>query len=80
MQAPRKHFEATLSGIEARFIRYVDPEANIDNMATNDIKAPVLEGEDAKEFLEYVRRPLSNEEKESLSDAHRFYMKCSKVR
>lgn len=68
-----------MSGL-VRFIQHVDPEANIDIMAANDIMAPVLEGEDAREFLEYMRRPLSVEEKESLSDAHRFYMKCSKIR
>lgn len=77
MQAPRKHFEATLSGL-ARFIRYVDTEANIDIMAANDIKAPVLEGKDAREFLEYMRRPLSVEEKESISEAYNFYKKQSK--
>lgn len=48
-------------------------------MAADDIKVPVLEGKYAKEFLEYMHRPLSNEEKKSLSDAYKFYRKCSKV-
>lgn len=47
-------------------------------MAANDIKAPVLEGKDAREFLEYMRRPLSVEEKESISEAYNFYKKQSK--
>lgn len=48
-------------------------------MATADLKVPVLEGKDAEEFLEYMSRPLSSEEKESLRDAHQFYKKHYKA-
>jgi len=48
-------------------------------MASDGIRVPVLEGKDAKEFLEYMSEPLSSEEKESLSDAHKFYNKHCKV-
>jgi hypothetical protein len=47
-------------------------------MATDRTRVTVLEGKDAKEFLEYMSRPLSIEEKESLSEAYKFYKKQSK--
>lgn len=44
-------------------------------MPGTDERVPVLEGKDATDFLEYMARPLSEEEKQSLKDAHSFYKK-----
>lgn len=47
-------------------------------MAIEEERVAVLEGKDAKDFLEYVSRDATNEEKESLRKAHEFYKKHCK--
>lgn len=42
-------------------------------MAIEEERVAVLEGKDAKDFLEYVSRDATEEEKESLKRAHKFY-------
>ncbi|HEX7032043.1 MAG TPA: hypothetical protein VF172_03490 [Nitrososphaera sp.] len=41
-------------------------------------RVAVLEGKDAKDFLEYVSRDATEEEKESLKRAHEFYKRHCK--
>lgn len=47
-------------------------------MATKEERVAVLEGKDAKDFLEYISRDATKEEKESLKKAHEFYKKHCK--
>ncbi|MEM2786464.1 MAG: hypothetical protein QXU32_10050 [Nitrososphaerales archaeon] len=41
-------------------------------------RVAVLEGKEAKDFLEYISRDATKEEKESLRKAHEFYKKHCK--
>lgn len=47
-------------------------------MATTEERVAVLEGKDAKDFLEYISRDATEEEKESLKKAHEFYKRHCK--
>lgn len=47
-------------------------------MAVEEERVAVLEGKDAKDFLEYVSRDATEEEKESLKRAHEFYKRHCK--
>jgi uncharacterized protein (DUF1778 family) len=47
-------------------------------MAIEEERVAVLEGEDAKDFLEYISRDATEEEKESLKRAHEFYKRHCK--
>jgi hypothetical protein len=45
---------------------------------TEEERVAVLEGKDAKDFLEYVSRDATEEEKESLKRAYEFYKRHCK--
>lgn len=47
-------------------------------MAIEEERVAVLEGKDAKDFLEYISRDATEEEKESLKRAHEFYKRHCK--
>lgn len=47
-------------------------------MATAEERVAVLEGKDANDFLEYISREATEEEKESLKRAHEFYKRHCK--
>ncbi|GEM_PF-1710796 len=44
-------------------------------MELTEERIAVLKNKEAKDFLEYMSKPLSSEEKQSLKDAYNFYKK-----